>query len=109
MPKKPAKTQKPKPLSRSGMLVDAKLTELPPAAMSPKSSTQPTVIHHDGKAGFRARNTWARVDTLLREGKRGDRCSGQNGWEIGVWKTDVSACRGNAHQSLLQSPERRRL
>jgi hypothetical protein len=48
MPKTFTKFQKPKPLSRSGMLVDGKLTEVSPVSMPPKSSPWPTAIHHDG-------------------------------------------------------------
>lgn len=78
-------------LSRSGMLVDGELVQLPPVAMYPKTSPWPTVLYNDGSSGFRAQNTWVRVDTLLREGKRGDRRSGQVSLKLKVMATEVVA------------------
>lgn len=84
--KKPAKS-----LSRSGMLVDGELTEVPSVAAFPKTSPWPTVLYNDGNSGFRAQNTWVRIDTFLREGKRGGRRSGQVSLKLKVMATEVSA------------------
>lgn len=89
MPKKSTKPQKSKPLSRSGQLVNGKLTALPSVAMPPKSSTWPTVIHHDGKTGWGGTRSWTRVDNLLAGAKRPDSKTGHVSLDLKVLVTEV--------------------